>query len=132
MKVVFDTNIFISAFVLPGSQASAAMDRIIDGVDELVISKAIIDELLGVLARKFSKDADELARVAIFLTDLASVVRPRKKHQVLADEPDNRILECAVTGKADAIVTGDNAMLKLDTYRGIKLIALRNYIDRKL
>ena len=131
MKVVFDTNIFISAFVIPGSQAAAAMDRIIDGIDELVISKPIIDELLGVLARKFWKDADELARVAVFLTDLASVVRPRKKLQVLADEPDNRIPECAVSGKADAIVTGDNAMLKLDTFRGIKLIALRDYIDQK-
>jgi hypothetical protein len=37
-----------------------------DGVDKLVISKAIVDELLGVLARKFSRDADELARVAVF------------------------------------------------------------------
>lgn len=132
MKVVFDTNIFISAFALPGSQASAAMNRIIDGVDELIISKAIIDELLGVLARKFSKDADELARVAVFLTDLASVVRPRKKLQVLADEPDNRILECAVTGHANVIVTGDSAMLKLETFRGTNLISLRDYLDQEL
>jgi putative PIN family toxin of toxin-antitoxin system len=132
VKVVFDTNIFISAFVLPGSRASAAMNRIIDGVDELIISKAIIDELLGVLARKFSKDADELARVAVFLTDLASVVRPRKKLQVLADEPDNRILECAVTGHANVIVTGDSAMLKLETFRGTNLISLGDYLDQKL
>jgi putative PIN family toxin of toxin-antitoxin system len=132
VKVVFDTNIFISAFVLPGSQASAAMNRITDGVDELIISKAIIDELLGVLARKFSKDADELARVAVFLTDLASVVRPRKKLQVLADEPDNRILECAVTGHANVIVTGDSAMLKLETFRGTNLISLGDYLDQKL
>ena len=105
------------------------MARIIDGVDELVISKAIVDELLGVLARKFSKDADELARVAVFLTDLAEVVRPRKKLRVLADEPDNRILECALTGNADAIVTGDGAMLKVKTFRGIRLISLRDYLD---
>jgi len=103
--------------------------RIIDGVDELVISKAIVDELLGVLARKFSKDADELARVAVFLTDLAEVARPRRKLQVLADEPDNRILECALTGDADAIVTGDSAMLELKTFRGIRLISLRDYLD---
>ena len=129
MKVVFDTNIFVSALVLPGSQASAAVARIIDGGDELVISKAIVDELLGVLARKFSKDADELARVAVFLTDVAEVARPRKKLRVLADEPDNRILECALTGKADAVVTGDSAMLKLKTFRGIRLISLRDYLD---
>jgi putative PIN family toxin of toxin-antitoxin system len=93
------------------------MARIVDSVDELVISKAIIDELLSVLARKFSKNADELARVAVFLTDLASVVRPRRRLQVLADEPDNRILECALTARADAIVTGDSAMLELESFR---------------
>ena len=129
MKVVFDTNVFVSAFVLPGGQAGAAMARIIDGIDDLVISKPIIDELLGVLARKFSRDADELARVAVFLTDLASVARPRRKVQVLADEPDNRILECAVAGDVEAIVTGDSAVLNLKTFRGIRLISLRDYVD---
>ena len=105
------------------------MARIIDGLDDLVVSKPIIDELLGVLARKFSRNADELARVAVFLTDLASIARPRRKVQVLADEPDNRILECALAGGADAIVTGDSAMLSLKTFRGIRLISLRDYLD---
>lgn len=128
MKVVFDTNIYVSALVLPRSQAASAVTRIIDEVDELIISKAIIDELLGVLARKFSRDADELARVAVFLTDLAAVVRPRRRLRVLTDEPDNRILECALTGDADAIVTGDGAMLELEIFRGIRLISLREYL----
>lgn len=129
MKVVFDTNIFISALALPGGQADLAMARIIGNVDELVVSKAIIDELLGVLARKFSKDANELARMAVFLTDLAVVARPRKKLHVLDDEPDNRILECAIAGNADAIVTGDSAMLELESFRGIRLLSLRDYLD---
>jgi putative PIN family toxin of toxin-antitoxin system len=129
LKVVFDTNIYVSALVLPQSQATGAITRIIDGFDELIISKPIIDELLSVLARKFSRDADELARVAVFLTDLASVAHPRKRLQVLTDEPDNRILECALTGDADAIVTGDGAMLELKTFRGIRLMSLREYLE---
>ena len=128
MKVVFDTNIYVSALVLPQSQAAGAITRIIDGADELIISKAIIDELLGVLARKFSRDAEELARVAVFLTDLASVARPRRRLEVLTDEPDNRILECVLTGNADAIVTGDRAMLELGVFRGIRLIPPREYL----
>ena len=128
MKVVFDTNIYVSALALPQSQAASTIARIIDGVDELIISKAIIDELLGVLARKFSRDADELARVAVFLTDMASLARPRRRLQVLTDDPDNRILECALTGDADAIVTGDRAMLELKIFRGIRLISLREYL----
>ena len=129
MRVVFDTNIFVSAFALPGSRADAAPKRVIEDIDQLVVSKAIIDELLTVLARKFSRDADELAHVAVFLSDLARVVRPRGRIDVLQDEADNRILECARTGKANLIVTGDKAMIELGSYREIKIISLRDYLE---
>lgn len=129
MRVVFDTNIFVSAFALPGSRADAALKRVIDDIDQLVVSKVIIDELLTVLARKFSRDADELAHVAVFLSDLARVVRPRGRIDVLQDEADNRILECARTGKANLIVTGDKAMIELGSYREIKIISLRDYLE---
>lgn len=129
MKVVFDTNIYVSAFLLPGSQADSALMRIAEGTDRLIISKAIVDELLDVLSRKFAKNADELARVAVFLTDLADIVRPRGRIDVLRDEPDNRILECARTGKADAIVTGDKAMLRLRRFGEIRIISLQEYLE---
>ena len=129
MRVVFDTNIFVSALVLPGSRADAALKRVIDDIDQLVVSKAVIDELLTVLARKFARDADELARLAVLLSDLARVVRPRGRIDALQDEADNRILECARTGKADLIVTGDKAMLELGHYREIKIISLRDYLE---
>ena len=129
MRVVFDTNIFVSALALPGSRADAALQRVIDDVDQLVVSKAIIDELLMVLARKFARDADELARIAVFLSDLARIVRPRGRIDVLQDEADNRVLECARTGKASLIVTGDKAMLEFGSYREIKIISLRDYLE---
>ena len=128
MRVVFDTNIFVSAFVFPGSRADAAVRRVLDGEDELVISRAIIDELLTVLARKFARDADELGRVAVFLADLGVVVRPRGRVKILSDEADNRILECARTGRADVIVTGDGAMLALGHYQDIEIKSLRDYL----
>lgn len=128
MRVVFDTNVFVSAFVFPGSRADAAVRRVLDGVDELVISRAIIDELLTVLARKFARNADELGRIAIFLTDLGEVVRPRSRIAILSDEADNRILECARTGRADLIVTGDRTMLALGRYRDVEIKSLRAYL----
>ena len=128
MRVVFDTNIFVSAFVFPGSRADAAVRRVLDAEDELVISRAIIDELLTVLARKFARDADELGRIAVFLTDLGVVVRPRGRVTILSDEADNRILECARSGHADVIVTGDRAMLALGRYQDIEIKSLRNYL----
>ena len=129
MRVVFDTNIFVSAFVLPGSRADAALMRMVDGIDQLIISKPIVDELLTVLACKFARDADELARVAVFLADLAELVRPRGRIDVLQDEPDNRILECGRTGKANLIVTGDKAMLELGSYRDIRIVSLKYFLE---
>lgn len=129
MKVVFDTNIFISAFVFQGGQAEKALLRLIEGENQLIISKPIIDEFLGVLARKFSRDSEELARLAIFLTEIGQIVYPKRKINVLNDDPDNRILECAIEGRADIIVTGDQAMLKLGKYRGLRIITLRDYFE---
>jgi len=128
VKAVFDTNILVSALVFPGCRAEAALLRVIEERDELLLSKPILDELLGVLARKFSRDAEELAHVALFLSDLATTVRPRQKLRVVKDEPDNRVLECAVAGRADLIVTGDSALLELREYRGVRIISLRNYL----
>jgi uncharacterized protein len=129
VKVVFDTNILVSALVFPGGRGEAALRRIIEEQDQLVISKPIVDELLGTLARKFSRDAEELARTAVFLSDLAVFVKPRRRLRVVKDEPDNRILECALAGRAEAIVTGDHTLLALREYRSVRLISLRDYLE---
>jgi predicted nucleic acid-binding protein len=93
--------------------------------DQLVISKPILDELLGILARKFARDAEELAHVAVFLSGLAILVRPRRRVRVVKDDPDNRILECA----ARVIVTGDKELLALGKYRDVRIISLREYLN---
>ena len=128
MKVVFDTNIFISAFVIPGSQAEKAILRIIEGRDVLLLSKGILDELLIVLSTKFSRDKEEISRVAVILSEIAEWVVPSEKIKVLNDDPDNRILECAVSGNADVIVTGDKELLKLRGYEKTKIISLKEYL----
>lgn len=130
MRVVFDSNVLIAALVFPGGKADAALKRVIEGRDDLVLSAAIVDEILGVLARKFSRDREELARVAVFLTDAAEKIEPAHRSAVLADEPDNRILECAVSARADAIVTGDRAMLRLRAYEEISIMSLRDFLER--
>lgn len=129
MKVVFDTNILVSALVFPGGRGEAALQRILKEQDQLIISKPILDELLGVLGRKFARDAEELAHVAVFISELGILVRPRQKLQVLADDPDNRILECAIAGGADAVVTGDKALLKLRKYLDVRILGLQEYLE---
>jgi len=128
LKVVFDTNILVSALVFSGGRGEAALERIVAARDQLVISQPIIDELLGILSRKFSRDAGELAHVAVFLSEVGALVKPRQRLQVVADEPENRILECAVAGHADAIVTGDKALPDVSEHEGVKIISLRAYL----
>jgi uncharacterized protein len=130
MRVVFDTNVLVAALVFPGGQGDAALRRVIEGEDQLVLSKAILDELLEVLGRKFARDAEELAHVAVFVSDLATVVAPKRRLRVVKDDPDNRILECALAGNAQAIVTGDKGLLALKSFEGIPLVTLSSYLDK--
>lgn len=129
MKVVFDTNIYISALVVPGGQAEKAIRRITEGKDALFISKPIIGEILSVLSKKFGRDGEALSRVAVFLSDLATIVYPSKRIDVLTDEADKRIIECAVSGKAHVIVTSNKEMLDLKQYLGISIISLEEYLS---
>ncbi len=129
MKAVFDTNIFVSALAIPGGQAERAINLAIDGQVTLCISKAIILEVLGVLTDKFSRGPEEISRTAVFLSELAELVAPRIKLTALKDEPDNRMLECAVASAANIIVTGDKAMLGLKKYLEIRILSLREFLD---
>lgn len=129
MRVVFDTNIFVSAFVILGSLAEKAILKIIEGDDTLLLSKGILDELLTVLSTKFSRDREEISRVAVTLSEMTEWVKPTLRISVLKDEPDNRVLECAVGGKADVIVTGDKEMLRLTNYERTKLVSLKAYLE---
>ena len=128
MKVVFDTNVLVSALALPGGRGDEAL--LADpGQHQLVLSRGILDELLGVLARKFARDAEELARVAVFLADIADLVEPPPGPGPLADQANNHVLACAETGGADAVVTGDRAMLALGHHRGIRMLGLAAFLE---
>jgi putative PIN family toxin of toxin-antitoxin system len=128
MRVAFDTNVLVAALVFPGGQGDAALRHVIEGKDQLVLSRAILDELLEVLSRKFARDAEELAHVAVFVSDLATAVTPKRRLRVVMDDPDNRILECALAGNAQAIVTGDKALLALKSFEGIDLMTLASFL----
>jgi putative PIN family toxin of toxin-antitoxin system len=131
MRVVFDSNVLLAALLSPEGRAATAVESILDGSDDLVLSPPILREILSVLARKFSRDREELSRVAVVLGEMGKIVDPSRRLTVFRDEPDNRILECAVEGKAEVIVTGDKAMRALGEYQGIRLISLAEYLDRR-
>ena len=105
------------------------MARIVANVDTLFVSQHIIDELLRVLSEKFGRNDDELAIVIAWITQNTHLVMPTETLHILADEPDNRILECALAADADLIVTGDRAMLELQSIGNTRIVSLADYLD---
>ena len=128
MRVTFDTNILVSAFVFPNGRARQVLHNIRSERDSMFISYPIINELLRVLANKFGRANAELEEVRGFIIEFGHLVTPVQTLAVLADEPDNRILECALAADADVIVTGDRAVLALGRIGNTRIITLAEYL----
>ncbi|OPL16280.1 MAG: toxin PIN [delta proteobacterium ML8_D] len=128
MKVVFDTNIYISAFVIPGGNAEKAYIHAIDGDFELCTSVAILTELARKLDGKFGWEKQKIAQLITSISNLATVFKITPWLQVISDDPDNRILECALKAAADFVVTGDKHLLKLRSYKHLEIIGLSTFI----
>ncbi len=128
MKVVFDTNIYISAFVIPGGNAEKAYLKAIEGQFELCTSVAILTELANKLAVKFDWEEHRIEQLIKSISDLAVVLKTKPFLHVVLDEPDNRILECALKAKAEFVVTGDKHLLKLQSNENTEIIRLSSFI----
>ena len=128
MKAVFDTNIFISAFIIPGSQGEKAFLLARQRRFELYTSVPILTETANKLREKFNQSEEDIKEALKMISRAAEVLKPSIKLDVLEDVPDNRILECAVEAKADVIVTGDRHLLKLKKFQGIPVVRLVDFL----
>jgi putative PIN family toxin of toxin-antitoxin system len=128
LKVVFDNNIFISAFAVPGGKAEEVYLRVLRGDFDLCSSVAILTETAQKLREKFGWPENQIVRLLQAISKVATVIKTRAHLHVLADEPDNRILECAVEAAADFIVTWDKHLLSLKNFQDIRIITLSNFL----
>ena len=128
MKIVFDTNIYISAFVIPGGNAGKAYLYAINGDFELCTSVAILTELARKLDEKFGWEKQKIAQLITSISDVATVFKTTPWLKVVSDDPDNRILECAIKAEANFLVTGDKHLLKLRNYGNFEIIKLSTFL----
>ena len=129
MRAVFDTNVYISAFITPGGQGEGAFLAAVDGRCQLITSIPILTETARVLTDKFGWDQDHVTQAVRHISAVANTIRPRHRLAVLADEPDNRILECALSGRAHVIVTSDKHLLSLTRFEAIRVTALAAFLE---
>jgi putative PIN family toxin of toxin-antitoxin system len=122
-RAVLDTNVIVSGLGWPGAPATI-LDAALDGRLVLVTSPPLLAELRRVLGYpKLAKVIDEGARLADLIATSSAVVLPSRVFAVVSDESDNRILEAAVEGAADYIVSGDNHLLRLGSFQGVPVMA---------
>lgn len=129
--VVLDTNVYVSALLSGGApERVVALGR--RGRIDVLVSSELNHELLHVLRDKFRWSEARIADVRADLDEFVTWVEPTKRLTVLTGpgEPDNRVLEAALAGPADAIVTGDRHLLDLKRFRRIPILTPRLFLDR--
>jgi len=131
IRVVADTNVYVSAIVFGGTcEAILALTRA--GAVELFLSPAIQRELRVVLTHTFGWTQSQVREALAEVHTLATPVRPSVRLSgILTHDQDHRILECALAARADFLVTGDKKHLQpLKTFRGIPIVSPREFLDR--
>lgn len=127
MRVVVDTNVLISALLFDGNPEKLIVAALA-GSGQLVLSPYIIIETTRILETKFAVRHENLELLQQLLTE-AEQVYFEPFLNIVTDEPDNRILETAVKGRSNYLVTGDKLLLALKQYEGIKIVSVKEYFE---
>lgn len=120
LRVVFDSNVYISALLFDGPPRQIlefAMKRHVI----LIASDAIINETAGKLRDKFSWPEHRIEQFVRATSRLAELNKPKRKTSVAPDEADNRVLKWAIAGEANLIISGDKHLLRLKSYQRIPI-----------
>ncbi len=134
MDAVLDTNVAISATINPKGPSARLIDRWRARSFQWVTSPPLLEELEHTLAypRLGKYLASRRPQVNRFLDDLRQNTRlvvPTQQIDVIKrDPPDNRVLEAAVEGRVEYIVSGDNDLLELGQYENIRIITPARFL----
>lgn len=128
MIVVLDTNVYISSIFWEGAPFIIVKKAIKQEI-RVYISSSIINEIRKVLNRDFSLSKQEIDDIVSSLYNFTHLIEPKEKFDIIKDDPsDDRILECAVTCNAKYIISYNNHLLNLKEFRGIKMVAPKEFL----
>ncbi|HUT83024.1 MAG TPA: putative toxin-antitoxin system toxin component, PIN family [Thermodesulfobacteriota bacterium] len=130
MKVVIDTNVFVSSFF--GGNPRRIIDLWKEEKITLCLSKDILDEYIEVLQRIGLRNEDEIQELLSLFAKGFNIPFTTKtpKIKVVKDDPDDdKFIECAISLKAEAIITGDKAVEAVGEYMGIKIVTPQQFLQ---
>lgn len=124
MKIVLDTNVIISGLLFPGGPPDRIMRAVLTGRLQNATSPDLLTELRRVFKKKFNLSDEKLETLVRLVSENSELTYPTERLKAVAnDETDNRIIECAVTARADFVVTGDQKhLLKLGRFQSIIIL----------
>jgi putative PIN family toxin of toxin-antitoxin system len=128
LKVVLDTNVIVSGLNFPTSNPAKILRLVASGEVTNLTSGHILNETKRILVDKFFWTREEVEAAEVWLKTFCKSVNPKTHISVIVDDPDNRILECAVEGQADLIISGDHHLTDLKNYQGIKIVAPSTFL----
>jgi uncharacterized protein len=134
MRIVVDTNILISGTYWTGNSYKI-LKKVDEKEIELCISKEIVEEYHETLKSDYITDkvirkSLSTNEVAIKIINNAVFIVPSSKINEIKEDPDdNMILECAVEGKAEIIVSQDRHLLNLKEFQGIKIFTPEDFLE---
>ena len=131
MRVVADTNILVSALLFGGTSEQVFLAGL-RGEIQLLTSPSLLKEFEKVLKEKFKVSIHLVREIIQEVMDVAEIVEVSSHIKAISyPDEDNRVLECAVDGKADFIVTGDTRhILPLKEYSGIKILSPSEFLKQ--
>lgn len=131
-RIVFDTNVLISAILSDGAPSVLLRKGMLNEFT-IVASDLLLREFENVMQRpkfKVYNNDDEVHRTVQVLMHVADFVIVISKFSVVErDFKDNMILETAYDGQASFIVSGDDHLLSLKSFRGIKIVSVKEMLD---
>ena len=130
MRVVPDTNVIVSALNFPGNERMV-LELALRGRFELCLSRFILEEVAGVLTRKFDWDEERTAQVLQGIENAAAVIDPPRLPELIeGGHPDNRVLECALAASADYFITSDRRhLLPIGEHRGTMMVNAPRFLS---
>jgi len=130
MRVVIDTNVLISAIFWAG-KPKKILNKSRKGDITFLTSEILLKELTDVLTAKnkpFHLTEREVNFIIKHIKKIAEIVTTKSKVSICRDGADNRVLECAIYGNADYIVTGDKHLLDIKEIRAVEIISTAEFL----
>lgn len=133
IRAVLDTNLLIRALIKPRGPVGPVLGRLAEGKYLIVYSEALVDELIAKLALprirvKYAIDDEAIETTVALLAIRGELIHPTRTVKVCRDPQDDMLIEAALAGNAEFLVTGDEDLLVLKRFGTVRMVTPRAFL----